>query len=144
MPITRRITIGFAVSLFLMLVILPSMNSETKGKEKTEAAALADCATDVKNALAAKFTPAVMAVITVEVTGSTATLTGTVNYSGTRKEAAKVARGVACVKKVVNNIRVQLVSLGCDQHHIMCCTQSGGCECIPRGTPCQIVKAKRR
>lgn len=143
MPITRRITIGFAVSLFLMLVIFPSLNSETKGKEKTEAAALADCSTDVKNALAAKFTLAVMATITVEVTGRTATLTGTVNNLDTAKAAVRAARGVACVKKVVNKIRFQRL-LRCDSNHIMCCTEFGGCECIPKGTICGVLKPKRR
>jgi hypothetical protein len=145
MPINRRITIGFAVSLFLMLVIFPSLNSETKGREKPEGASLADCATEVKSALAVKgkFGPAVVSAVTVEVTGRTATLTGTVNYSPTKTGLAKAAKGVACVKKVRNNIQV-VRPLACQQGQIMCCIPADMCDCIPKGQICGAANPKRR
>ena len=145
MPINRRITIGFAVSLFLTLVIFPSLNSETKGREKPEGASLADCATEVKTALAVKgkFGPAVVSAVTVKVTGSTASLTGTVNYSPTKTALAKAAKGVACVRKVRNNIRV-IHSLACEQGQILCCTLADMCDCVPKGTICLAPKPKRR
>ena len=89
MSIARKIAVGLIVSLFLMITLFQSVNSDSRGTERTEAASLADCAKDVNDRLAARFKPAAVAGITVEVTGRTATLTGAVNYTGTRTAAAK-------------------------------------------------------
>ena len=90
---------------------------------------------NVKAALAKKFSARVLPGIDASVKSQVVTLTGKVNYEGSKKAAGEVAKAVKCVKDVVNNIQVA-IELGCAPGERQCCCDLGGCECIPSGHHC--------
>lgn len=66
---------------------------------------------------------------------------GTIRLTGTssdkfKKTASDTAKGVKCVKRVINKIRIPPPSLGCDPNREIECFCNGTVRCIPIGQDC--------
>jgi osmotically-inducible protein OsmY len=94
-------------------------------------------ANNVKAAMAKKFSAKVLPGIDASAKSRVITLTGKVNYEGSKKAAGETARAVKCVKDVVNNIEVAY-DFGCGEGEKMCCCDLGGCECVPSRQHCPL------
>jgi BON domain-containing protein len=92
-------------------------------------------ANNVKAAMSKKFSARMLPAIDASAKSQVITLTGKVNYEGSKKAASQIAKAVKCVKDVVNNIEVDS-SFGCAPGERQCCCDLGGCECVPSGHHC--------
>jgi osmotically-inducible protein OsmY len=127
-----------AVVLFLLALALASAcshlgiqsNTPPKGENgdcsKAEDSSLA---ANVKKEFSKKLINKVPEAIKLDSKGGVVTLTGQINYEPTKKYAGEIAKGVKCVKDVVNNIEVTAVP-GCSVGDKWCCCEIGACECL--------------
>jgi len=128
-----------AVVLFLMALTFVSACSHLKeGNESaTPKAKNGDCATaddstltaNVKTEFSKKLRNKVPEAISLDTKAGVVTLTGKINYDGTKKYAAEIAKGVKCVKDVVNNIEITPAP-GCSTGDKWCCCEDGACSCM--------------
>jgi osmotically-inducible protein OsmY len=127
-----------AVALFLTALILVSACSRLKEGNQSSTPPKAeggDCAkaadsslsASVKTEFSKKLTNKVPDAIKLDTKGGVVTLTGKINYDPTKKYAGELAKGVKCVKDVVNNIEV--TPLACSSGDKLCCCIGGECEC---------------
>ena len=129
-----------AAVLFLMALLLLSACSHLKeGNESATPpkAENADCSkaddsaltANVKTEFSKKLRNKVPEAISLDTKAGVVTLTGKINFDGTKKYAAAIAKGVKCVKDVVNNIEVT-PSPGCSAGDKWCCCEDGACACM--------------
>jgi osmotically-inducible protein OsmY len=130
-----------AVVLFLTALTLASACSRVKeGNESTPPpnAGSGDCArtddptlaADVKTEFSKKLRNKVPEAIKVDTKAGVVTLTGKLNFDPTKKYAGEIAKGVRCVKDVVNNIEIT-PHPGCSGGDMWCCCEDGQCDCQP-------------
>jgi osmotically-inducible protein OsmY len=127
-----------AVVLFLTALILVSACSHLKesNQSSTPPKAGGDCAkaddssltANVKTEFSKKLRNKVPEAITLNTKAGVVTLTGKINYEPTKKYAAEIAKGVKCVKDVVNNIEITSAP-GCPSGELWCCCEDGACDC---------------
>jgi osmotically-inducible protein OsmY len=127
-----------AVVLFLTALVLVSACSHLKegNQSSTPPKAVGDCAkaddssltANVKTEFSKKLTNKVPEAIKLDTKGGVVTLTGKINYEPTKKYAGELAKGVKCVKDVVNNIEVTAAP-GCSAGYKWCCCEDGACDC---------------
>jgi osmotically-inducible protein OsmY len=92
---------------------------------------------NVTTALSKRLSSKVMKDIKVDSKDRVVTLSGIVNFSGTKQLAGDLAKKVDCVKDVVNNIQVTKMQVSCGSGHECCCPETG-CECLSGPCPpCQ-------
>jgi osmotically-inducible protein OsmY len=126
-----------AAATCLLALALASACSRTEVKDcsKTDDVTLT---ANVKAELSKRM-PKVAKDINVASKDRVVTLTGRVNYEPTQKYAGDTAKGVECVKDVVNNIAVVRSTekaAGCEQGFHECCCPEGGCECVENRVNC--------
>ena len=128
-----------AVVLFLMALTLMSACSHLKeGNESATPpkAENGDCtktdnstvAANVKTEFSKKLRNKVPEAIKLDAKAGVVTLTGKLNFDGTKQYAGELAKGVKCVKDVVNNIEVTPAQ-ACASGDKLCCCVDGQCEC---------------
>lgn len=129
-----------AVVLFLLALALASACSHLKDGNRSNTPPTpekGDCskandsslAANVKTEFSKKLTNKVPEGIKADSKGGVVTLTGQINYEPTKKYAGEVAKGVKCVKDVVNNIEITPAQ-SCSVGDKWCCCELGGCECL--------------
>src|SRR5438128_1838801 len=103
------------VVLFLTTLSFVSACSRVKEGNQNKTPPGGDCSNAVDSALVAdvktefskKLRNKVPDLIKVDTKAGVVTLTGTLNFDGTRKYAGEIAKGVRCVKDVVNKIEIK-------------------------------------
>ena len=96
----------------------------------------ATLANNVRDELAKTMSARVMANIQITAKNRVVTLKGSATYWGTRARAGTLARKVACVRRVFNQIRVVPLSAECVGGQQNCCCPEEGCICANVCPPC--------
>ena len=130
----RKMTMGTLLTLLLAGSVL-TVGSTTVPPPTTpkgpscSRVANSTLARNVEAELAKTMTPRVMGDIQITAKHRVVTLTGVANYLGTKALAAKLARKVACVTRVINKITYRRPAQECDGGFQNCCCPENGCEC---------------
>jgi osmotically-inducible protein OsmY len=140
-----------AVVLFLMALTLMSACSHLKEGNESATQPKAEngncsktddstVAANVKTEFSKKLRNKVPEAIKLDTKAGVVTLTGKINFDGTKKYAAEIAKGVKCVKDVVNNIEVTPAP-SCSSGDKWCCCEDGACVCM-HVNKCPICEPK--
>src|SRR5712692_7061402 len=123
-----------AAAAFVLALALVGACSKKEGKDcsKTDDATLV---TNVKAELSKKM-PKLAKDINVASKDRVVTLTGKLNFEGSRTFAGDTAKGVECVKDVVNKIEVVRTAGACPPGQVECCCAGIGCECVDSRIGC--------
>jgi|GEM_PF-5271036 len=140
----KWVTIICLWSLFVVVGASPAQKKSTQGGGKPKAG-VGDCAHVDDATLAANVKDAISKNsqlqrmdIRVATKNRIVTLTGVVSINTKKQLAGNVAKSVACVKSVVNKIKVSIV-LGCDPPAQECCCDN---TCICVDGPCPECPTK--
>jgi hypothetical protein len=100
----------------------------------------ATLANNVRDALAKVLSARVMDGIQVTAKHRVVTLSGDVNFKPTRARAVALARKVACVRRVINEIKFRIPTEECTGGQQECCCPEEGCVCARACTICGLPK----
>lgn len=100
----------------------------------------ATLANNVRDELAKTMSARVMTNIQITAKNRVVTLKGSATYWGTRARAAELARKVACVRRVFNQIKVVPLTTECVGGQQNCCCPDDGCICSNVCPPCGNLK----
>ena len=95
---------------------------------------------NVRDALAKTLSARVMERIQITAKNRVVTLSGAVNFLGTRALAGRLARKVECVRIVINKIKFVRGAEACTGGTQECCCPEDGCVCSRICPPCGTQK----